>query len=59
MPRTRTKRARPLSTGSDFPDTFLPRSIGRAADRAMEQVLSEDKMLREHGLLPNEPSSQF
>jgi hypothetical protein len=33
--------------GEDFPATFLPRRIGRAADREMEAVLEEDALLRE------------
>jgi uncharacterized protein (UPF0147 family) len=37
----------------DFPDTFLPRNVARAADAAMENVLFEDdvrRMLRAAGV---------
>lgn len=38
---------RPRPHRDDFPPTFLPRRIGRAADREMEAVLEEDAALRE------------
>lgn len=38
------KRPRPVE---DFPPTFLPRRIGRAADAEMAAVLAEDEALRQ------------
>jgi uncharacterized protein (UPF0147 family) len=40
-------------TTDEFPDTFLPRRVARAADAAMEDVLLEDdvrRMLRAAGV---------
>jgi hypothetical protein len=34
------------------PETFLPRSIARAADDAAEQVLKEDELLHKFGIAP-------
>jgi hypothetical protein len=40
----------------DYNDTLLPRRVARrvigAADRAMQEVLEEDRQLREHGIMP-------
>ncbi len=35
----------------DVESTFLPQ-VASAADRAMQEVLDEDKLLRTHGIMP-------
>jgi hypothetical protein len=39
-------------------DTFLPSSIVSAADRAMQEVLDEDRLLREFGIQPRNGRSR-
>lgn len=35
-----------------FPETYLPASIGKAADAEMDEVLAEDFRLRQFGHMP-------
>lgn len=48
-----SRRQRP---NEDLPGTFLPRHVADAADRAMEEVLKEDRLLRQYGIMPDDRS---
>lgn len=52
--KTRRTPRRPAG----FPETFLPQRVASAADRAMEEVLEEDRLLREHGIVPQSGRSR-
>ncbi len=47
------RRTRPKSVE----DTFLPQ-VANAADRAMQEVLEEDKLLRKFGIVPTNGRSR-
>lgn len=38
--------------------TFLPAAVVRAADRAAEEVLNEDRLLRRYGIAPRRGRSR-
>lgn len=47
---SRMKRPTPVA---EYPKSFLPRNVARAADAACEEVLHEDDLLRKFGIVPS------
>lgn len=46
------KKSNPRGSVLVGDSTFLPARIVKAADSAMQQVLDEDRALRQHGIVP-------